>query len=72
VSESSTKTLHRWVEMTITPVEVVGVDREGEPVIFPTAAPSPRYGCNECLTGLNPNILTEECPGRDELDDLDD
>jgi hypothetical protein len=41
---------HRWVEMKLTPGEVVGVDSHGEPVFVPSMIDEPAtvIGCNDC------------------------
>lgn len=55
---------HQWVEMVVTPVEVLKSDA-GEPVVVPSgAAPKITVGCFSCNMGLSEGFNIP-CPGQD-------
>lgn len=57
---------HQWVEMTVTPVTILGVDDHGHPVVMPTPMKETQttVGCFACNMGLDEG-LTVACPGQD-------
>lgn len=58
---------HQWVEMRVTPVEVV--DYEGQPKVIPTGKePQITVGCFACNMGLAEGFEVE-CPGQDLFDE---
>lgn len=52
---------HQWMQMSITPVEVMGYDANGEPVAIPTMEPDVRFGCFKCLAPLTRETQHAEC-----------
>jgi hypothetical protein len=58
---------HQWVEIRVTPIEVVDID--GEPKVVPTGKESQvRVGCFACNMGLSEGFQVE-CPGQDLFDE---
>lgn len=59
----TTTLAHEWVEMVVTPVEVI--IHEGEPVVLPAGEPSEiTIGCFRCNMGLDEGVSIS-CPGED-------
>lgn len=55
---------HQWVEMKVTPVEVV-IDDSGHPVVISQGAePKITVGCFSCNMGLSEGFNIP-CPGQD-------
>lgn len=58
---------HQWVEMVVTPVEVVNF--EGQPKVVPSGKePRVTVGCFACNMGLDEGF-TIDCPGQDLFDE---
>lgn len=61
---------HVWTEMSITPVEVLGLDDDGEPVIVSTEDPEVGVGCFACDIGLTAENMDSECEGEQDAGHL--
>lgn len=57
---------HQWTQVTLTPVEVVGLHADGEPALFATAEGEVKAFCMLCHIGLTDMAVGTECPGYDE------
>jgi hypothetical protein len=54
---------HRWTEMTFRDVDVIGVDDQGEPVVFPADDVHTGISCLNCATPFDAATQHAECPG---------
>ena len=63
---------HQWVEMVVTPVDVLPDMDEGHPVTVPSGAtPKVTVGCFSCNMGLSEGFGIP-CPGQDLFEEDDE